>query len=248
MEFLFYDELIAQLKPTLDELNFKESEGGIFLKDNYAVKIDYDEERQLVNLKAAKAQEGSNLEFINLSQYLFTPEHTKRDVEAVAIDFDDTLRKELGAKKEVTRRKIDLPTKAADGETPTIEAFTKGFLDIFPQYRDAYRDNIAKNGSFHYVEFYKTYGIEKTLEICREPKNEKQLGKYVNFLNKYFIAGDKAVISVITTVLIGGSFYNNRQLFDEKFLPKVKDMNYLYPAAVNSVEYVAKHNNIKSIF
>ena len=230
MDFLFYDELISQLKPTLDELNFKESEGGIFLKDNYAVKIDYDEERELVNLKAAKAQEGSQLEFINLSQYLFTSEHTKRDVE------------------EINRRKIDLPTKAAAGETPTIEAFTKGFLDIFPQYRDAYRDNIAKNGSFHYVEFYKTYGIEKTLEICTEPKNEKQLGKYVNFLNKYFLDGDKAVISVITTIIIGGSFYNNQELFKEKFLPKIKDMNYLSSAAQNSVEYVAKHNNIKSIF
>ena len=246
--FKYYNELTELLSPVFTELNIKKSDGDIFLKDNFAVKIDYNEENKVIILKAAKAEEGKELSFINLSEYLFTEEHTEKDLEAVAIDFEDCLRNELGAKRELKKSKIAMPTKAQAGETPTIEAFTKGFLDIFPVYRDAYRDIMAGVGTFTYVEFYKRYGIEKMLEIVNAEKNEKALNKYLAFLNKYFLDGDRAVISTITTVIFGGSFYSNRQLFETKVKPLMTDMKYLLPAAEESIDYVAKHKNIAGIF
>lgn len=248
MAFEHLGELLELLGPIFKELNFKESEGGIMLRDDFAIKIDYDEDASLINLKGAKAQEGEQLEFITLSQYLFDSTHSSRDLKAVALDFEDTLRSELGEKKTVERKRVALPTRAAAGETPTIEAFTKGFLDIFPQYRDAYRDMLSEQGSFLYVDFYKTYGVEKMLELASGKGTDKQLGKYLTFLGKYYAEGDKYVVAVITSVIFAGSFYNNRALFDEVVAPRIKDIKYLNTAAVNAVDYAAKSKKLQAVF
>ncbi len=248
MAFELMGELLQLLNPILKELKFAESDGGILLRDDFAIKIDYDDDTQLINLKGAKAQEGEQLEFITLSQYLFDSTHTSRDLKAVALDFEETIRAELGEKKTVERKRVNLPTRAAAGETPTIEAFTKGFLDIFPQYRDAYRDMLSDKGSFLYVEFYKHYGVEKMLEFAEGKGTDKQLGKYLTFLGKYYSEGDRYVAAVITSVIFAGAFYNNVKLFEEVITPRLKDNKYLYPAAVSAIEYAAKSKKLQAVF
>ncbi len=248
MAFELMGELLELLSPIFKELNFAESEDGIMLRDGFAIKIDYDQDASLINLKGAKVEEGEQLEFVTLSQYLFDGSHSSRDLKAVALDFEDTLRSELGEKKTVERKRVALPTRAAAGETPTIEAFTKGFLDIFPQYRDAYRDMLSEQGSFLYVTFYKTYGVEKMLELANGKGTDKQLGKYLTFLGKYYAEGDRYVVAVITSVIFAGAFYNNRNLFDEAIMPRLKDIKYLNTAAVNAIDFAAKNKKLQEVF
>lgn len=248
MAFELMGELLQQLNPIFTELKFNEADGGILLRGDFAVKIDYDEDAQLINLKGAKATEGEQLEFVTLSQYLFDSTHSSRDLKAVALDFEETLRAELGEKKTVERKRVALPTRAAAGETPTIEAFTKGFLDIFPQYRDEYRDMLSEKGSFLYVDFYKNYGVEKMRELAEGKGTDKQLGKYLTFLGKYYSDGDRYVAAVITSVIFAGAFYNNTKLFEEAVAPRLKDNKYLYPAAVSAIEYAVKSKKLQAVF
>ncbi len=248
--FKYNDELLGLLKPFMDEVGLKAEEGGIFLRDGFAAKIDYNEESSILELKGAKPQEGEQLEFITLSQYLFDDSHNERDLKSVAIDFEETLRVELGVKKAVkTAKKIAMPTKAGVGETPTIEAFTKVFLDICPQYRDAYKEMMTEVGSFLYVEFYKKYGVERMLELARGGKDtEKALGKFLSFLNKHYVEGDKSVIATVTTVIFGGAFYNEVELYKTVVEPKLADFTYLSKAATASVEYASKNKKLQAIF
>lgn len=248
MEFKYYDDFSALMEPVLLSLGFNKGEDGIFLREDFAAKTEYDEERQLFVLKGAKAKEGEQLEFINLSEYLFTADHSKKDLEAVVIDFEDTLRAELGLKKTVSTAKVNLPSSAAAGETPTIEAFTKGFLDIFPKYKDAYREMMSNEGSFKFVEFYKKYGVEEMNNLVNGTKTAKQLGKFLTFLNKYYTTGDRDVCATISTILFGGAFYNQTDKFSEVILPKLNDMPYLKAAAATSVNYVAKHKSVRAMF
>lgn len=248
MAFEFMGELLEQLAPVFKELKFEKSEGDIMLRNDFAIKIDYDEDSQIINLKGAKAEEGKQLEFIILSQYLFDESHSERDLKAVVLDFEDTLRSELGEKKITARKQIALPTRANAGETPTIEAFTKGFLDIFPQYRDAYRQMMSEKGGFLYVEFYKHYGIEKMLELANGLGTDKQLGKYLTFLNKYYTEGDRYVVATISTIIFAGAFYNNRELFQKSVEPRIKDMKYLYPAVISSIDLAAKNKKLQAVF
>lgn len=248
--FKYNEELLTLLKPFMDEVGMKPDEGGIFLCDGFAAKIDYDEEACVIELKGAKPQEGEQLEFITLSQYLFDDTHTERDLKSVAIDFEETLRGELGIKKTVkTTKKVAMPTKAGVGETPTIEAFTKVFLDICPQYRDAYKEMMTDIGSFLYVEFYKKYGVERMLELARGGKDtEKALNKYLSFLNKFYVEGDKSVIATITTVIFGGAFYNEVELYKTVVEPMLADYTYLSKAATASVEYASRNKKLQAIF
>lgn len=248
--FKYYDKLIELLQPFFSEVGLKAAEDGIFLKDGFAAKIDYIEESSVLELKGAKPEEGAQLEFITLSQYLFDDTHTERDLKSVAIDFEETLRTELGVKKAIkSTQKVAMPTKAAAGETPTIEAFTKVFLDICPQYRDAYKEMMTNVGSFLYVDFYKKYGVERMLELAKGAKDtEKALGKFLNFLNKYYVEGDKSVVATITTVIFGGSFWNEVELYKTVVEPKLTEYTYLSKAATASVEYAAKNKKLQAVF
>ncbi len=248
--FKYYDKLVELLDPFFKEVGLKSAEGDIFLKDGFAAKIDYNEEAGILELKGAKPKEGEQLEFITLSQYLFDASHTERDLKSVAIDFEETLRVELGVKKSYGEtRKIAMPTKAGIGETPTIEAFTKVFLDVCPQYRDAYKEMMAEYNSFLYVDFYKKYGVERMLELARGGKeNAKALAKFLNFLNKHYVEGDKSVAATITTIIFAGAFYNQAELYKEAVLPKLQEFPYLSKAATASIELAAKNKKLQEIF
>ena len=156
----------------------------------------------------------------------------------------------MGAKRAVkSTAKVAMPTKAGVGETPTIEAFTKVFLDICPIYRDAYKEMMTEIGSFLYVEFYKKYGVERMLELARGGKEtEKALGKFLNFLNKFYVEGDKSVVATVTTVIFGGAFYNEVELYKTVVEPKLEGFTYLSKAATASVEYASKNKKLQAIF
>lgn len=250
MNFKYDKELKELMLPVFAELGFEQSEGEIFLKEGYASKLDYNEEKKLLSLLGAKPHEGEKLEFISLSAYLFDDTHTERDLKSIVNDFEETLRQELGAKKQKAAEKVSLPSKAAAGQTPTIESFTKIFLDIYPQYRDAYKETVSQNEGFLYVNFYAKYGIEIMKELSAGgKKTEKQLSKLINFLNKHYVEGDKAVASLVTTVFFGGAFYDdNEKIFETAVLPKLEGMSYLSQAAVHSIAVVKNDKKIRAMF
>ena len=246
MNFKFYNELCELLKDFFSEIGLESQEDGIFLNDGFAVKIDYDDNAKLIVLKAAKPQEGEQLEFITLSQYLFDDSHTKKDLGAVAIDFEETIREEIGAKRKINTSKIAMP-KAERTDAPNIEAFTKVFLDICPQYRENYKTMVALNGKFLPVSFYLECGREKMIDLANNG-TEKQISKFLNFLNKYYIEGENQVVAIITTIILGGSFYDKKELFNEKILPFMQDMNFLKMAAINSIDNSAKDKKLQNLF
>ena len=246
MEFKFYNELCELLKDLFAELGFAKQEDGNFQKEVFAIKIDYDFDNKLVILKGAKLEEGNQLEFINLSSYLFDETHTEKDLKAVAIDFEETLRDELGAKRKLAATKVAMP-KAEKGNEPNMEAFTKVFLDICPQYRDAYKEMVAENGKFLPINFYLKYGREKMLDLANNG-TEKQISKFLSFLNKNYTEGEAIVVSTIATIILGGTFYNNKALFNEKILPLMNDMPYLKMAAVNAIDNGARNKKLKEMF
>ena len=249
MDFKYEKELNTLLSPIFEELEFKKQEEDIYLKEGYAAKVAYDKDAAQLLLLGAKPKEGENLEFITLSSWLFDDTHTEKDLKAVAIDFEETLREELGAKKQRAAKKIAMPGKAAAGESQTIESFTKVFLDMYPKYRNAYKDMMAEYDSFLFVDFYSKYGVEVMRELCSDAEeNERKLNKFLSFLNKQYTEGDRTVAAVVTSVIFAGAFYNDRKTFDDVVFPKLADMNYLSKAAATSVERAAKDKKLQQIF
>ena len=115
----------------------------------------------------------------------------------MAEDFADSLREIFGMKKQVSNLKdVALPSKAASrGPTPNVEALAQRFLAIFPQYKDAYREHMAKYGEFLYQDFFARTAAVKLKELCADPKaNKKQLEKFFDLLNEMYAEGDANVL------------------------------------------------------
>ena len=197
MENMFYDVVIAEMQEFLSQNGFKENEGK-FANDKACISIKYDEARKVYTLlKADIDEEGKFTEETEISAYLFDESHNKNDAACVAIDFIDTLKKELGVKtvRKNSATAVDLPT-AAKGDAITVNTLTTKLLSVYPGLKETYKTETAEKGKFLYLDFYMTYfvpEIRKTLESG----NKKAVKKLVNL----FVTGDNATSTAVIALL-----------------------------------------------
>lgn len=213
-----YETIIAGLEPVFEAQKLEQSPDapGVFLNDKKAVQVSYDEKKKLFRLLTADVEEGKEVQFREVSAWLFDETHNLRDAKAVAEDFADSLREIFGMKKQVSNLKdVALPSKAASGATPNVEALAQRFLAIFPQYKDAYREHMAKYGEFLYQDFFARTAAVKLKELCADPKaNKKQLEKFFDLLNEMYAEGDANVSSTVTYTILGNAFGGDVEKFD----------------------------------
>lgn len=212
-------------------------DNSLFKNDSKVYKIAYDEQKKTFSIAVASIVDNEEGESKNLSSWYFDEEnHGANDVKCVADDFVNVVAKDNGIKLvasfDNSYKEIELPKKAEEGAEPNIEAFTQKFLAVFPQYKDNYKEMLAKYGSFLYVEFYKNYGIQKMRELMAdEGKNKKQLQKYFKMLGEMHYEGDSNVGDVICTVIIAGSFYDDVAAFNAAADKYLEDFPFLKSAA-----------------
>ncbi len=201
MENIFYDVVIEGMQEFFSQNSFKEKDGK-FLNDKSCVSIKYDEARKVYTLlKAEIDQEGKMGEEVEISAYLFDETHNKNDAACVAIDFVDTLKKELGVKtvRRTSASAVDLPT-ASKGDAVTVNTLTTKLLSVYPGLKDTYKTETAEKGKFLYLDFYMTYfvpEIKKTLESG----NKKAVKKLVDMLTNLFVTGDNATSTAVIALL-----------------------------------------------
>ncbi|MBQ9977494.1 MAG: hypothetical protein IJP21_02755 [Clostridia bacterium] len=201
MENMFYDVVISEMQEFLSQNGFKEKDGK-FANDKSCVSVKYDESRKVYTLlKADLDEEGKFGEEVEISAYLFDETHNKNDAACVAIDFVDTLKKELGVKsvRKNSAGAVDLPT-ASKGDAVTVNTLTTKLLSVYPQLRETYKTETAEKGKFLYLDFYMTHfvpEIRKTLE----GGNKKAIKKLVDLLTNLFVTGDNATSTAVIALL-----------------------------------------------
>ena len=185
-----------------------------------------------------------------LSAWLFDDTHRERDAVVIAEDFCDEARKKLGIarKNPVTAGKIDLPEKSERraGDALSMQGFAQRFLACYPQYKDAYRDNIADYGDFMYFDFFKRYGVEKLREVASSGSS-KQIDKMLDLLNEFYCQGDKEVGDVIAACIFAGAFYNDTEGFAE-FCEKgnyFENYPFLKTAAAEAIKLASKNKKLQ---
>lgn len=228
-------------------------ENSMFKGEGKAYKVSYDEQKKVFSLAVLTiAEDGDEGASKTLSTWYFDEQsHGNNDTLCVAEDFVHAVAKDNGIKivssVENGLQEIALPQKAEAGTEPNIEAFTQKFLAMFPQYKDTYRAMMAKYGSFLYVEFYKTYGIEKMKELmANESANKKQLQKYFKMLGEMHYEGDSNVADVICTVILAGSFYDDITAFDTAATKYLEDFPFLKAAARAAVVNFKKNKKLRN--
>lgn len=245
-------QIVDNMNNFLVEQNFKqvENEIGHYKNETKDFVIEFDNTKKLFVLNIADISNGETGAYKTVSTWLFDETHRDDDTVTIAKDFEDVLFKNLGlVRKKVNGvESVQLPGKTLAGQTPNIQGFTQKFLSIFPQYKDAYKENVAYYGEFLYVEFFKVYGVEKFKELLEnKTANKKQLNKYLDLLGTMFEEGDSTVAAVITSVIVAGTFVNNYSEYESLHDEIVSKHKEFYNAARHSILLAMKDKKLNKI-
>ncbi len=237
MDNKYYENVISEMKPFLEENGFQMSDDGTFKSEKKSVKVSYDEEKQMYLLFAADFDDEKNLgEYAKLNAWLFDDTQNARDAESVGIDFVNTLRKELGVK--VARRTnvngIDLPT-SSKSDSMDIGGFAKKMLDFFPELKEPYKEHIATFGNFLYLNFFGEFLIPKIRELFIA-NNKKQVKKFYAVLEDAYVKGTSDTINVTIAVLVAAAYDT------EKVDTVIKDM------LAENPHFLMSYNTFKTVF
>ena len=223
---------------------------GVFKNDLKTYRVFYDDSKKLFSLEVSLAD--SETSTVLSTWYFDEDDHGAKDTICIGEDFLEAVAKDAGIKlikkSDGTTTEVAMPEKAAIGTEPGIEAFTQKFLAMFPQYKDAYKESVAKYGDFLYVNFYKKYGVEKMLELmANELGNKRQLTKYWNMLGDMHYEGELVVADLICSVILTGSFGKEPEKFDEIADKYLAEYPFLKASAKASVHDYKNNKKLRQV-
>lgn len=201
---MYYDSLIKYLEPFFAEQGITANEDGSFTGKDSTFCISYNEKTKCYDLKFADGEE-----FKTVSSYLFDETQNEKDVESVAIDFTDTLRKKLGIAKKRSANAIELPTDEG-GETVSLSGLTQKLLAFFPQHKETYKVHCSENGRFLTTLFYKE-NLIPSVKALLSSGNKKQIKKFYDAMREIFIQGDSETVPFVVAV-VSAAVYDNDEL------------------------------------
>lgn len=241
----YYNEVIAEMQPFFEEQGFKASNDGAFANEKYAVRVEYDEPKQMYLLKTAEITDGSIGEFADSSSWLFDDSQNAKDAAAVGIDFTETLRSMLGVKVKRAAGNasaVDLPT-AKKGAALNISGFTKRVLDVFPQFKDGYKEHVAKYGNFLYMDFFADTLAPQIKEILKDG-NKKQIKKLFELMEDGYLKGDRETVNLVVAVIAAA-------VCDDAALKTAADSmlesdTHMRSSVQNLIPVIAKNGKLRS--
>ena len=250
MERAFYKTVTDKVDELLTANGFtRNTEGDIeyYTNADYAVRIEYNEESKLLELKNAPLQEGESSDFKVMSSWLLDENSDDRDKNSIANDFVDSLSELIGIKTStvVSRNNVDLPSKKSKADTIDIETMAARFLSLFPSHKDDYKDNVAKYSEFLYDKFFGEYAVAEFKRSLKED-DKKLITKMLDWLAECYIKGDEAVVNTVMYTVIGGSLADDEKL-EKTFNSYVEADKYKYlkNAAFYILQYLKKGDNAK---
>lgn len=211
MDNRYYNEVIAEMQPFLDEQGFKPQDDGTFLCDTRSAAVKYNEEKQMYTLSAAEVENGNIGEYSEINAWLFDDSQNAKDAAAVGIDFVNSLRKEMGIKltRTASGQEVELPTITKSGSM-TVTGFTKKMLDFYPALKDEYKNHIAVNGNFLYLNFFGEFLVPQ-IKATVNTGSKKQIKKLFDLLDDIYVKGDRETVNTVVAVVCA-AVYNDENL------------------------------------
>lgn len=209
-----FEAVLAEMKPLLDGQKFV-ADGEIYKSDAKAIQVCFDEATKMFILKVADINEGEIGEFAVLSSWLFEDDQTAKDAAAVGTDFADTLRSHLGIKKNTRDASVNIALPTVEkGDSVTVTTLTQKLLAFFPEYKEDYKESVAKYGKFLYQDFFITKFVPSIKELLsNKASNKKQIKKLFDMLSELYVEGDGATIDQIVAI-VAAAIYSNKEYME----------------------------------
>ena len=228
MDNRYFENVIKELEPLFDENGITEKD-GVFVSENKAISVNYNEQRQMYTLSVADITDGNIGEYKEINSWLFDDSQNAKDAASVGIDFANSLRKEFGIKHtRLANANVELPT-AVKGDVMNISGFAKKMLDIFPALKDEYKNHIAVYGNFLYLNFFGEFLVPRLVRLFEEG-TKKQIKKFYDVAEDAYVKGDKDTVNTLICVLAAAAYKN------EKVTNEIKEMLSQNSHFLNSFE------------
>lgn len=201
-----------QLEKTNTELNFKkdnETENSItFSGDKGIYRVVYDGSIGIMSFECAY-ENSENAEFNTISRSLFdTQAYDERDAKSLSNEIDDEIKSLFNARKKVNLDKVKMPkavsrTKAKNGVISyDADSLANRFGTMFPETKDAIKENIALYGEFLPETFFTEIGSKKVIDIIAKG-SETECKKLFKMLNEVYEDGTNEVQDIIGVTILG---------------------------------------------
>ncbi len=238
MDNRFDQTLLKELELLTKEIGLDRKEEYTFGNENRLFRVSFNEAKQQYVLEQADLSEGGDPAFDEVQSILFDDTQNEKDVSFVAIEFSEAMRRSLGIRhKRSATAEIDLPSANKSGAM-TVSGFTKKVLDVFPQYKDLYKERVAQYGNFLYLNFFAETLVPKTVEILTE-NAKKTVKKLFELLETGYLQGDRETVNV-TVAVIAAAVYEKPELRESALA--MLESNSHFKQSVSEFIPVYSHN------
>lgn len=206
-------------------------------------KIELFEGKISLFCSAAESGNAVDEDFKKVTTTLFDLEKVdERDIRYVVNEINDCINDTYGKKEKSKKLPQPVSKSAAKSGTSYYDLVTLGsrFVQIYPELKDAYKQNIEKYGEFLADEFFTKLGNEKFRETVKR-NDPQQMKKLFNMLNEVYNDGTNQVQSVIVVTILG-SLYD-----DENLLANCVDyMDEMTLFVIETIKVLKKSSSTRS--
>ncbi len=210
-------EVFKIAEKNLDDIN---SELGFAVKsreDNCIVfsgekgiyRLVFDASNSIMAFECAYDTESQEPEFNTLSRSLFDPvSYNERDAKSLSNEIRDEITALFMSRKKVNLDKVKMPkavsrTKAKNGITSyDTDSLANRFGTLYPDMKDAVKENIVKYGEFLPETFFVEIGTQKVIDVIANG-SEADVKKLFKMLNEVYEDGTNEVQDIIGVTMLG---------------------------------------------
>ncbi|MGI6249010.1 MAG: DUF7674 family protein [Acutalibacteraceae bacterium] len=173
-------------------------------------------DEKIALLFASGGSEASESDFKQLALSLLDPETADdKDLRYISGELSETLNNHCGAKTGAeTGGKLPVPVSKAAAKSGALayDPNTLGnrFTVLYPELREAYKQNVEKYGEFLAEDFFLSVGNRAVISTVKSRDNAK-IKKLFNLLNEIYEDGTNETQSIIAVTILG-SFNNDQEL------------------------------------
>ena len=237
MDNRYIGKVIEEMTPFFEENGYKKTGENEYENEKFKVKVAYGDERQMYLLYLAAA-EG---EYAEISGWLFDDSQTESDATSVGIDFTETLLEKTGTKKNSrVAAMVDMPVAKKDGTD--IGTFAKKMLDVYPQFKDAYRAHVSKYGNFLYLNFFGDTAVPQ-LKAVLSSGDRKAIKKIVPVFESTYITGDKDTVNAMLACIAAAVCEDEEA--KKNLAEALKENDHMYKAATELGEKLKVNKKLR---
>ena len=210
-------EVFKIVEKNLDDINnelgfavkSREENSLVFSGEKGVYRLVFDASNSIMSFECAYDTESAEPEFNTLSRSLFDPaSYNERDAKSLGNEIKDELTSLFMSRKKVNLDKVKMPkavsrTKAKNGIISyDTDSLANRFGTLYPDMKDAIKENIVKYGEFLPETFFTEIGAARVIDVIANG-SETEVKKLFKMLNEVYEDGINEVQDIIGVTILG---------------------------------------------